>query len=232
MIFGEKMLIFLCFFMGVVRCASTFSVPSNWESAEVCTTEGICKVFTMSNPASVGLQACEVRQRKSREVLRMRNLEGVSLLCTVSSSVVQEGNWLFSIGVEKEGFCDVYFDERDKRKFVEVDAGFQTIATRDLGDFNLWSQAHNIQYDFGEERVTVRKFLGHIDGDDRKELFVSATIAYNDVKTIEIGYGTGQLSWSAGPFNGLKQLSPTITIKTLCLDATEESAPLDAGESQ
>ena len=215
-------------FVGAACCASTFTVPYSWESPGVC-PEVNGKVETMEDPASVGLQECKVRQGLRDEVLVMRNKEA-SLLFSVNCQDVRGGVWLFSMNVAQKGFGDVCFYECDKRKFAKVDIGNATVAIHELGDFNLWSQVHKIQYDFDEESVTVRRGLGYIGGGDRRELFVSATIAYNDIKTIDIGCGTGRLSWSAGPFNGLKRLSATTTIRTLCLDTTKECVPLDAGE--
>ena len=201
-------------FVSVSCFASTFCVPYACQCEPAPLPQE--RAVVMQDPASVGLQVCEVRQGLCDEVLVMRNLEGVSLLCSVNNHVVHDGDRLFSINADKGGCGDVYFNDRGKRKFAEVYAGLKTVATHDLGDFNLWSQTHSIQYDFGEESVIVRRFLGNfVEG---KEVFVSATIAYNDIRTIKIGCGTGQLSLCSGQFNGLG-LFETSTIKTLCLGA-------------
>lgn len=218
------MLLILCFFVSTAFCASTFNVPSTWLCCEAFSEINESgKILMMNSPASVDLQACKVLPEHCGGSVSLRNLAGETLQIFVSSFVAANSGALFSIDVDKQalGAVHVYVQDDaqdDAQGRIDVVGGNNKIISHELGPFYLWRCLQKIQYDFGEDRLTVRKFFGY---HGKGEIFVSATIAYSDVKTVVIGCGTGFPCWSAGA-NGWVFSGEEI-VETLRLDSGVKS---------
>lgn len=195
------MMLLLCAFMSPAFCASVFTVPCTWECYEALSeTDGRSKVLTMSDPASVGLQACEVRRKGCEETVALHNLKGESLVCGMNGQVVLDGDKVLSVDLDAQKLGEVYFCIQDEfQGCLSVVSRAQEVTIYAIDFFVLWKKLKNLQYDFGEDSLTLRKFLGYsLAG----ELFVSVTVAYNDFKSVALRCGVGASGWDGGA-NGL-----------------------------
>lgn len=178
-------------FLVTLGCfASVFYVPSTWEcSGGSYDSNGGCHK-KMNDPASVGLCKCEVHADFFNESIVVKNLAGKTLSCLVHGWVVNDGDQIFSIDVDKHVFGTVWFSRVGRRcgNISVVDASERVIFSHDLLFCYPWSRAKRLQYEVGIESLTVRKFFcfdGELSG------FVSATIYYNDLLNIVISCGRG-----------------------------------------
>ena len=179
---------FLYFFVGAACFAGTFSVPHALEYyVQGDENLSIEKTMKMRDPASVGLQACELCISTGMDIVAVQNLKGDRLICFVGWPVKFE-DWSFAAQCSGEEFGEVWLltnDELGKHLMIESCGGEKT--PHKLGAVTLWKSLQRRRYEFGKDGIILRKFFGCDDAG--ADVFVSATIAYNDLKRVEIGIG-------------------------------------------
>ena len=180
--------------MGATCLASDFSVPFslNYDfHNEVYET----KTILMKNPASVGLQTCEVQRMPYVDSVFIQNLKGDALFCSVSLPVVKPCDWIFSVeNPSRKEIGDVWFISDELGMRLEVERKNEgTKGIQKLDAFKPWKTLQRRQYDIGKDSLTLRKFFGYDEAG--YSMFVSATIAYNDLKHVVISYGKGGRDW-------------------------------------
>ena len=183
---------FLCFFVGAASFAGTFSVPYTLEYYVQGSEEhGIARTMQMEDPAAVGLQACKLRINKHVGTIFAKNLKGDRLSCDVIWPVVELRSWIFSAGCSGEDAGEVWFLMNDELgQHLDVSSAVSEDQIKyELGAVNLWTSLKRLRYVFGKDGVTVWRFFGCDESGE--DVFVSATIAYNNLKRVEIGCGKG-----------------------------------------
>ena len=181
---------FLCFFVGAACLAGTFGVPHVLDYEDY----GSGKTMKMQDPASVGLQACELHLRRVDTVF-IQNLEGETLSCMIWRPMDVSGVWFVSAVCSGEDVGEVSFLTNDELgQCLEVaSCGYEGRIQHPLGAVNLWKSRQRCRYEIGKESVFVRKFFACDEAG--AYVFVSATISYNDLKRVEIGVGKGGKDW-------------------------------------
>ena len=184
---------FLCFFVSALCFAGTdiFGVPLAWESFG-----NIYKVSRMNDPSAVcsALRKCEVVEDDSIDLVEIVNSDEDRINCTVGAGRLRPGNYLLSFDYNEEPMGEVFFVEGNRLEVAQV--GSQSVFY-EPDPFFVRPDLQRRRYYAGKECFTVRRFFGDKVRclDHNKEMFVSATIYYDDLKSVEIRCGWGFLGF-------------------------------------
>ena len=218
---------FLCFFVSVACLASTFCVPYACQ----CELSPLPqeRFVAMKDPASVGLQKCELDQRVGEDNIFIKSLNGDEVCFSVNKETkfVPYGVCIFYVASKDALLGELWFWSSKLGGSFHVEYGSKTMHSHDPGPFSMFPFLQKSFYAFGEESLTVKKCLGH---NDEGDIFVSATIAYNDPRTVVIRCGKSGEGLTEGGvtvgtiFPGLfRQDSETCRVGTFSVPHTWES---------
>ena len=177
----------LSLFVGVAcfACEHSFGVPFSWESCG-----DAYKISHMEAPSTVcpALCKCKVVEDNGLDCVEIVNSDGDSICCNVSGSMVRPGECLLGFDYNAKPLGEVFFVEGDRLEVAQV--GSQSVFY-EPDPFYVLPNLLRRRYYAGKECFTVKRFFG-VKGESlgcEREVFVRATIYYNDLKKVVIRCG-------------------------------------------
>ena len=171
---------FLCFFVSAACFASTFGFPHTWDS--YCGDRGI---FTMKDPSFVGLRSCEIQHVTGADYIEIRESDGRLFTCVVSGGAPHYGESVFVFNYDGEDIGRVIFWKEGSPRGLEISGRNRPSTFQNLDPFKLCMENKRRLF-YATERHLIMKVFFDTGG---RDVFVSATIAYDDLKKVVIDYG-------------------------------------------
>ena len=188
--------VLLCIFIGGASFAGSLAVPSSWEHG--CVFEKECPIWTVQNPALLGLSKLSVDYQIECDVVSIESVHGVSLCCRVNRQPVRDGGVIFHIVVTNAAGCQkhgtVYSTPgRSLLGGVTLLSSYDKTVGPKVVFEQMESHANYCKYNVEEDCLSVRKFFGN--SFDSSEYFVRIILTYNDLKNVQVLCGKRGYAW-------------------------------------